>query len=118
MERSLRHKYIVNRGDSFIEPLELVDENGDFITDEWTWRFTVRKELPETDTTNDDDAEISKSGTFTDGKDTLNIDSSETELDPKTYYFDYQLKKPDGSIHSTKYGYFVIEEDVTRNQES
>ena len=114
VERSFRSKYIVNRSDTFEEPLELKDANGELITDTWTWRFTVRDSLPDTNVTNDTNAIISKSGTFIDGKDILTVDSSETNLDPDTYYFDYQLTKPDGNIHSTLYGYFIVESDITR----
>ena len=114
VERSFRSKYIVNRSDTFEEPLELKDENGDLITDEWTWRFTVRDSLPDTNVTDDTNAIISESGTFTNGTDTLTVSSTDTNIDTGTYYFDYQLKKPDGNVHSTLYGYFIVESDITR----
>ncbi|MFW6172433.1 MAG: hypothetical protein ACOC5T_01695 [Elusimicrobiota bacterium] len=118
--RSSRPAYRIVRGDTFEEQLELVDNEGEKITDEWTWRFTVRKTLPDTDVTDDTDEDvlISKSGTFTNGEDTLEVSPEDTDIEPGEYYFDYQLKKPNGSVYSTFYGDFIVEYDITRTQES
>lgn len=114
MERTFRSKYIVTRGDTFEEPLELKDSDGNLITTNWTWKFTIRSDIPDQTINNDDDAVISKSGTFSDGESTLTISSTETNIASGTYYFDYQLTKPNGNIHSTLYGYFIVESDITR----
>jgi hypothetical protein len=108
-----RPNYEIIRGDTFNETLELLDEDGEYITEEWSWKFTVRDSLPDTSTTDDTDAKISKSGTFTSGTGTLTLTSDDTDLDPGEYYFDYELSV-DGEIHSTFYGIFTINYDITR----
>jgi hypothetical protein len=113
--RNIRANYRIVRGDTFKETLELVDADAEYITDEWTWKFTVRDSLPETIEDNDTNAEISKSGTFSDGTSILTLDPEDTNIDAGEYYFDYQLTKPDGDVHSTFYGYFIVEEDITRS---
>jgi hypothetical protein len=112
--RNLRAKYVLVRGDTFDESLELQDSEGEPISG-WTWRFTVRASIPDTTTSDDTDALISKSGTFSDGKSNLLITSEETNIDPGEYFFDYQLTKPEGNIHSTFYGNFIVEGDITRD---
>jgi hypothetical protein len=116
--RSQRANYRVNRGDTFEETLYLEDEDGETITTEWTWRFTVRSSIPSTSTTDDTDATISETGTFSNGTSTLTISSDDMDIDAGEYYFDFQLTKPDGTIHSTFYGDFIVESDITRHQES
>jgi hypothetical protein len=111
--KSHRPNYEINRGDTFEETLELKDDDGEYITEEYTWKFTVRDSLPATSTTDDTDAKISKSGTFTDGTSTLTLTSTDTDLDPREYYFDYELSI-DGKKYSTFYGFLTINYDITR----
>lgn len=114
--RTIRPKYLTIRGDTFVEELQLKDADGDLITDAgWTWRFTVRTSVPATSVVDDDDATISKSGSFTDGLATLTVPSTDMEIDAGEYLFDYQIRSPDGELNSTVYGDFIVDGDITRD---
>lgn len=83
------------------------------ITD-WTIFFTVK----EHETDSDDDAKIAKEVTShtspTDGLSSLSITDSDTDLTPKKYYYDFQVKKDDGIIRTLVKGEFRVLTDITR----
>lgn len=106
----------VSRGDSFVRTLSISDGDGDLIDcSGWTIYFTVRSSVPDTSEVNNAAALISKefSGTA-DGDFTFTLESEDTDIDPGTYLFDFQVEKDDGKIHSTRQGSFIVEGDITR----
>jgi len=94
------------------------DSSGDAIdiTGYEVW-FTVRTSLPKTTITDDSDAIISKSytGGGATGIISVELDSSDTNINVKTYKYDVQYKKPDGTIKSSGAYDFIVASDVTRD---
>ena len=80
-------------------------------------KFTVREEIPDTKVKDDTDAKIAK--TYTNGGAlgviAVSLTADETNLDPKTYKYDIQYKKPNGDIFSSRAYDFVVHGDVTRS---
>lgn len=80
----------------------------------WTIFFTVK----EKEADSDDDAKIATEVTsHTDasgGLSTLSITDSDTNLTPKKYYYDFQVKKADGLIRTLVKGDFTVLTDITR----
>lgn len=88
---------------------ELIDTTG------YTIYFTVRSTIPPTTETNDTGAVISQSEAgSTSGVSVFTLSSTDTTQNPAVYSYDIQYKKPDGSIHSSGTGKFIIEADITR----
>lgn len=75
--------------------------------------FTVKKNKLDID----DDAVISKEITSFDAPTTgvalLELTAAETNISPRSYFFDVQLKNSDGKISSIQAGRFIISQDVT-----
>ena len=44
----------------------------------------------------------------------ITLTSSDTDVDPKSYIYDFQIKKSDGTISSSSRALFVVDGDVTR----
>lgn len=109
----------VIRGDTDNFTISFKNSNGDpiNITGYTVW-FTVRSSVPSTSVENETDAVISVKNTShtnpTNGETVIVISSDDTNIAPKTYFYDIQYKKPDGSIHSTGIFKYVILSDVTR----
>lgn len=109
----------VIRGDTDSFTITFRDANGNpiDITGYTVW-FTVRSSVPKTSTTDNTDAVISVKNTNhsdpTNGQTLIAITSSDTEIDPKTYFYDIQYKKPDGTVHSTGYFKYIVSADITR----
>jgi len=78
--------------------------------------FTVRIGVPNTTITTNTDAVISKH--YTNGDATgiiaVTLSTNDTDLDIKTYKYDIQYKKPDGTIKSSGVYDFIISSDITR----
>lgn len=84
----------------------------------YTVWFTVRDSIPTTDTSDNDEAIISKTYDGEDCNDTgiisVELTATETDVEPKNYLYDIQYKKPDGSIHNSSVNYFIVKADITR----
>jgi hypothetical protein len=81
-------------------------------------RMTVRLSEPKTDVVNDDDAKISSLAVIpvgTDGKAEFNITSDETDIDPTTYWYDIQYKKPSGAVKTVGKARYIVNADITRD---
>ena len=109
----------VIRGDSDDFTITFQDSNGNpiDITGYTVW-FTVRSSMPSTSVSDDSDAVISVKNTTHSaplfGESLISVSPDDTNIDPRTYYYDIQYKKPDGSIHSTGHYKYVVVKDVTR----
>ena len=108
------------RGDTQVYTVVIKDSAGDPIDiTGWTVYFTARADTPNTSVEDDDDAQIAKVITsFSDpthGAFTLTLSKSDTDIDAKKYYYDFQVKNAGGEIFSTAKGTLTITADVTRN---
>ena len=105
----------IKRGDS--KPFTINHKvNGSLIdTTGYTYNFTVREVIPPTTEKTDTGAILSKSviGNSS-GIMSIDLSKTDTDIDPKTYLYDIQYEKPDGSIHSSATGKFIVEADITR----
>jgi len=83
------------------------------ITD-WTIFFTVKKNK----LTPDADADISKDITVhtsaVDGLSSIVLTDTDTNIDPRVYWYDIQVKKDDGTISTVVKDKFVVKGDITR----
>lgn len=107
----------VKRNDTWTKTLDIVDCEDNLVdASGWTIYFTVRSTIPPTSKTDDNDAIIFKeiAGSST-GQHTLNLTKDDTDIDPKSYVFDIQIKMADDTIHSSETGVFVIQSDITRS---
>lgn len=106
----------IKRNDGRTFSLKIRDNKGDLIDcTGWTINFTVRDVLPATGIVDDTDAIISKIITGeASGVHVLTLDKTDTQIDPKVYYYDIQYFKADGVPHSSDTGKFIIEADITR----
>ncbi len=106
----------LKRGDTYIRTIKLYSEDELIDCTGWTIYFTIRETIPPTSTSDDTGAVISKTITGeSTGIHTLTLTSDETAIDAKKYIFEFQIKKADGSIHSTESGIFIIQSDITRS---
>jgi len=106
----------INRQDTYARTINLTDSDGVAIdATGWTIYFTVRKNIPSTSTTTDTDADISKTiAGDVSGIQTLTLSSSDTDITPGTYWYDFEIKKTDDTISSSTKFPFVVKSDITR----
>ena len=107
----------INRQDTYTRTINLLDSGGNPIdASGWTIYFTVRTAIPKTSVSDDGTAKISKTiaGEVT-GIQTLLLTSSDTNIDPATYFYDFQVKKSDGTITSSFTSSFIVNGDITRS---
>lgn len=75
--------------------------------------FTVKKNKTDVD----NDAVIKKEITSfddpTSGVALLELSKSDTDISPRSYYFDVQIKDSGGKISSSSVGRFIVSQDVT-----
>lgn len=77
--------------------------------------FTVNSSQdPSDDTGAEIQKDVSSHSNPTEGKTTISLTSSDTEIDPGTYYYDIQLKDSAGNIVSAEKAKFEITSDITR----
>jgi len=105
----------VYRGDDKTFNFTFVDGDGDPVDiTGWTIFFTVK----ENESDADDDAKISVDVTShtspTGGLSSLSITDSDTNITPKRYYYDFQIKKADGIIRTLLKGTIQVMTDITR----
>jgi hypothetical protein len=106
----------INRQDTYVRTVNLKDENGTFIdATGWEISFTVRTSIAATSVEDDTGAIISKviPGEAS-GIQTLTLTSTDTDIDPASYIYDFQVKKADDTISSSTRALFVVNGDVTR----
>lgn len=107
----------INRQDTYTRTINLIDSVGSPIdATGWTIYFTVRVDVAATSISDDTDSVITKviSGEAT-GIQTLLLTSSDTDIDPDEYVYDFQIKKSDGTITSSDTASFIVNGDVTRS---
>lgn len=112
----VNNKISITRGDTYTRTINLKDAAGDLIdATGWTICFTVRIAIPDTSTTADVDAVIAKEipGDVS-GIQTLLLTSSDTDIEPASYFYDFQIKKDDGTITSSIRSLFIVSGDITR----
>ena len=83
----------------------------------WDIKFTVRRDIPSTDVTDDNDALISKTAIITNGthgEAVFNINSNDTNIDEGNYWYDIQYTV-NGVTKSLRKARYIIVSDVTRN---
>jgi len=105
----------VFRGDDKTFNFTFKDGDGAAINIEnWTIYFTVKENATDAD----DDAKIKKDikehTTPGSGISNFSLSNAETDLDPKEYYYDFQIKKDDGIIRTLIKGEFLVHTDITR----
>jgi hypothetical protein len=110
----------VIRGDSDNFTISFKDSNGDAIDiTDWTVWFTVRSSVPNTSETTDDNAVISvKNEVHSDalnGQTLIEISHDDTDVNPKSYFYDIQYKKPDGTVKSSGHYRYIVIPDITRS---
>lgn len=109
-------KITINRQDTYTRTINLVDSAGDPIdATGWTIYFTVRTAIPDTSIEDDTGASIAKeiAGDVS-GIHTLLLTSSDTDISPMAYFYDFQIKKDDGTITSSNKAPFIVSGDITR----
>jgi hypothetical protein len=117
----------IKRGDSKEKFINFTDADGQpiDITD-YIIRFTVREKsgVDLTDTEDDDDALIAivvdEHIDAANGQTGFEITKEQTNLKPKTYFYDIQVTTPAGKVTTLEMpdgGEFVITADVTRTPE-
>lgn len=104
----------VIRGDDVSMSLTFRDNDGDLIDiTGYTVFFTVKDHLAKPDT----EALIEKSTTShtdpTNGQTTIELTSTDTDIDEGLYDYDFQLKTDTAKINSTPRGTFKVSRDVT-----
>lgn len=104
----------VNRRDDSDFELTFTDVDGEAIDlTNCTVFFTAKRKRDDTD----DEAIIKKQITsFSDpqsGIATLQLTKSETDISPRSYYFDIQLKQSNGKISSIQAGRLIVRQDIT-----
>lgn len=107
----------INRQDTYTRTIELKDSTGAYIdASGWTIYFTIRTTIPSISINDDSGAAIAKqiAGDVS-GIQTLVVTSAETNIEPGTYHYDFQIKKTDDTISSSEKGLFIISSDVTRS---
>ena len=107
---------ICRRGDTFSRTLNVKDANGALINcTGYVIAFTARKQPASTDVTTDTDAVITGTiaGQAT-GIHTLTLSTAQTTVDPYIYLADIQVRKNDGTIHSSRALTFEVTADITR----
>ena len=105
----------VFRGDDKVYNLSFKDGDGVAIDiTDWTIFFTVKKNK----LTPDADADISKDITVhtapLTGLSAITLTDSDTDLDPRLYWYDIQVKKDDGTISTVIKDKFQVKGDITR----
>jgi len=107
----------INRQDTYSRTVNIKDEAGAFIdATGWTIFFTVRTSVSKTSVSDDTDAAISKTiAGDVSGIQTLLLTSDDIDIDPKTYVYDFEIKKDDGTITSSIKADFIVNGDVTRS---
>jgi len=105
----------IYRGDSKSYDLTFTNGDGEAIDiTGWTIFFTAKEKR----TDSDDDAVMSKDVTNhsdpTGGVSAISFTASETNIDPKAYYYDIQVKKADGTIRTVLVNKLQILIDITR----
>lgn len=106
----------INRGDTYSKTFSFLDSDGNlFNATGWTAYFAVRRNKPNTSTSSDNDALISKTipGTVS-GETTFQLTSDNTNIDPGEYFYDFQINSPSSTVESTGPNSFVIVADITR----
>ena len=106
----------INRGDTYSRTVNLKDSSGTLIdATGWTIYFTVRKNITDASISTDTDSIIHKTiAGDVSGVQTLLLTSTDTNVNPRSYFFDIQIKKSDDTIISSSAGSFVVNGDVTR----
>jgi len=106
----------INRGDTYSRTINLKDSAGDAIdATGYTIYFTVRKHTASTSSSSDTDALIYKTvAGDASGIHTLTVSSTETNIEPGSYFYDIQIKKSDNTISSSSVSSFVVNGDITR----
>ena len=107
----------INRQDTYVRSIILKDSNNNFINATgYTIYFTVTATVPDTSTTDDTGAVIAKQiAGDSSGIHTLTLTEDDTDLDPETYLYDFQIKNAAGKIESTVRADFIISGDITRS---
>lgn len=104
---------IVRRDDAVIA-LTFTDENGDAINlSGSTVFFTVKESLEDTDDEAIIEKEVSVHSDPTAGETEITLDTTDTNVEPGTYFYDLQLKNSGNKIVSTIYDKLRIIQDVT-----
>lgn len=92
----------------------------------WNIRFTVRAEIPDSETVSDDDALISEKAEIVDAENGIAMiyvkSDNTTALLPGTYYYDIQVIKPVDEygyrqVSSIRKGKYVVLSDITRRED-
>lgn len=107
----------IKRGDTYNYNIVVKDSAGAAIDcTGWTIWFTVRSNFANTRIINDTDALISKELTGTaSGIIALALSNIDTDISPGSHKYDIQIKNTTG-IHSSDYGTFIVESDITRDR--
>ena len=106
----------INRGDTYSRTINIKDSDGVLIdATDWTIYFTVRKNVADSSVASDTNSIIHKTiAGDASGAHTLTLTSTETNISPRSYYYDIQIKKSDDTISSSTAGSFVVNGDITR----
>ena len=106
----------INRGDTYSRTINIKDSDGVLIdATDWTIYFTVRKNVADSSVASDTNSIIHKTiAGDASGVQTLTLSATETNINPRSYFFDVQIKKADDTISSSTAGSFVVNGDITR----
>lgn len=108
-----RRMEVVKRDDTDFE-LTFEDVDGDPINlIGATVFFTVKRNKDDTDANAVIRKEITEFEEPTDGIALLQLTDEDTDISPRTYFFDIQLKDASNKITSTYAGRFIVHQDIT-----
>jgi len=103
------------RGDNKSYTLTFIDGDGAAIDiTDWTIFFTVKKNKLAVDADADISKDITSHTAPLTGLSAITLTASDTDLDPRVYWYDIQVKKDDGKIATVMKGQFVVKGDITR----
>ena len=105
----------VFRGDTFTRTLTFLDNSQDPIDiTGWTVYFTIKKDKDDPDASAVIKKDITSHSVPLSGQTILSLTASELDDLLGDYYYDFQIKKDDGTIKTLVVGKFIVYFDVTR----
>ena len=105
----------VYRGDDKTYNLTFKNSHGVAIDiTSWTIFFTVKTAESDLDANAQISKDITSHTSATGGLSAISLTNSDTNLTPKTYHYDVQVKKDDDTIVTIVKDKFVIHTDITR----
>lgn len=111
------YNFSIIRGDDKFYILTFTDEstgNPRDITG-WTVKFTVKKDLDDTDANAVIAKEVTSHFDALNGKTKVQLTHDDTDLEIRNYYYDIQVKTAADEVFTIMTGLLVVKPDITQN---